>query len=106
MSEVNELGTQEIMQAVHRVLGDIRRDLSMTFQVQKDTLGVLRDIHTELEYLRTERRRMDRLDQMLVELDRLQQRDMQIEQLIDAATKLTGSRAIIDDKNDKKSPTG
>ena len=56
---------------------------------------MLRDIHTELEYLRTERRRMDRLDQMLVELDRAQQRDNRIEQLIDDAAELTGARAVI-----------
>lgn len=89
------------MQAIYHVLGEIRRELAMDHQVKKDILSALREMNRELEYARTERERMARVDRVLERLDELSKRDERIEGLIEEAMEKTSK---LDDRLASRDP--
>lgn len=58
----------DLLRSINDTLDALRRDTVDSKQLQRQTLSVLHDIAKELEYLRTERRRIERIEAQLAEL--------------------------------------
>ena len=76
----------ELMRAVHETILALRRDLAETKATQSRIYIVLRDIHSELEYLRTERRRVERIEIQIAEIRELDRENERIAKLVDKAS--------------------
>lgn len=76
----------DLMRAVHETILALRRDLAETKATQSRIYLVLRDIHGELEYLRTERRRVERIEIQIAEIRELDRENERITKLVDRAS--------------------
>lgn len=55
----------ELMQGIYQLLGDLRRDSAQFRDLYSQMLKTLRDTHSELEHIRNEHQRIDRLERTL-----------------------------------------
>ncbi len=88
----------ELFTALHRVLLDLRRDMQMQRELDKNVLAALRDIHRELEYLRTQRERETRIERLLERIEQGRARDERIMELLDKADVITGRKPAVDEE--------